>query len=273
MQELLANPAVQSAAIPFIVALVLGWTLHRPRLSGLALPAALAVVTALAAGFSFEPLTATRKLVLTGVACALPVLWLALRRTDGPRAGAVLAALAAAASAWMLLRILEQREPAPAVALGLAAAVYAAALVEGGRRFTRDPVAASAAALFLGLGYGALALLGASALLAQFGIALGAAAGAILLVQMLRGPSPAPAWSLVLPVAVAGSMAGLLAVFTGALPWYCLLPMLAVPWAASLPGGGDRRPTWLAAILSSLAALVPALLAVVLAWMAARAAG
>ena len=67
--------------------------------------------------------------------------------------------------------------------------------------------------------------------MAQAGIAIGASAGAVLLIQMLTG-KPAPlGWTLALPANVVAGLVGLLAVFTGALPWYCLLPTLAIPWA------------------------------------------
>ena len=89
----------------------------------------------------------------------------------------------------------------------------------------------SSAALILGLGAGALALLGASAMLAQIGIALGAASGATLLVQMIAGRRAPVGWTLALPASVIAALVGLLSVFTGELRWYCLLPTLAVPWA------------------------------------------
>jgi hypothetical protein len=128
-----------------------------------------------------------------------------------------------------------------------------------------DGVSAAATSLMLGLAAGALALLGASALLAQIGIAVGAGAGAVLLIHMAglkRGPA---GWTLVLPAATICSLVGLLAVFTGSLPWFCLLPTLAIPWAARL-ARRERDAPWLAAVLTSLAGVVPLLLAVGLAW-------
>src|SRR6185369_5821652 len=146
-------------------------------------------------------------------------------------------------------------------ALALAAAgtvAYCVALLAGGDRVARAPVSAAATALVLGLASGALALLGASAQLAQLGIALGAGSGAVLLVQMLRG-APAPlGWTLGLFAQVVAALIGLLAVATGSLPWYCLLPLPLVAWAARLAPGA-ARPVWQRAILCSLFALVPAL--------------
>ena len=122
----------------------------------------------------------------------------------------------------------------------------------------------------MGLGTGALALLGASGLLAQIGIAVGAAAGASLLVQMLAGQRAPPGAALSLLATVVAALAALLAVFTGSLPWFCLLPTLAAPWATRLVPAGER-PVWLTAFLTALAALGPMFLAVGLAWFTAGA--
>jgi hypothetical protein len=157
-----------------------------------------------------------------------------------------------------------------AIVGGLGAAAYLAALVESAHRVGDDGVRASATGLVLGLGMGALAVLGASALLAQAGIAVGASAGATLLVQMLAGKRAPGGWTLVLPAAVVTGLAGLLAVFTGALPWYCLLPTLAAPWATRLVPAGER-PVWLTSVLTAVVALIPMLLAVGLAWFTAGA--
>src|SRR3954470_10508022 len=103
MEELLANPAVQAAAAPFLVALAASVALRKTRLLGLAVVLAFAVVIALTVGFSFESLTATGKMMLVGLASALAVLALEMRRV--PESAAVRAALAAtvaAAAVWMV---------------------------------------------------------------------------------------------------------------------------------------------------------------------------
>jgi hypothetical protein len=61
-----------------------------------------------------------------------------------------------------------------------------------------------------------------------------------------------------------------LAVFAGALPWFCLLPVLAAPWMARA-FASRRSPAWLAAIRGSALALLPMIVAIGLAWaMASR---
>ncbi len=269
MNELLNNPAVQAGVAPFLVALIVAVLLHRSRLLGLAIGAGFFMVVFLALGFSFDSLTSVRKMILSGVGATVLVLLLELGEVQAkPAVRAALAAAAAAAAVWVIARVLQQREMGAALFAGAAAALYLAALVESGNRIGSDPVRGASAALMLGLGCGGLALLGASASMAQAGIAIGASSGAALLVQMLTGKRAPLGWTLALPANVVAGLVGLLAVFTGALPWYCLLPTLAIPWATCLVPTG-KWPVWLTAFLSALAALIPMLLAVALAWFAA----
>jgi hypothetical protein len=273
LEELLGNPAVQAGVAPFIASLVGAIALRRTRWMGLAIAAAFFLVVALTIGYSFESLTATRKLILIGGAAfvAAGVLELTSRRpTAAVRGGLVCAASAAAV--WMLWRVLEQHELGPAVGRAVGAAAYVALMIESYVRAPVESVGAAATSMLLGLAAGALALLGASALLAQFGIALGAGAGAVLLVLMLRGQPGATGWALTLAVAMIAAFLGLLAVFTGSLPWYSLLPTLAIPWAVRLVQAARHGPR-VAAVLMALAGLVPLLFAAALAYWGASGTG
>jgi hypothetical protein len=271
MEQLLTNPAVQAGIAPFLAALLVSVPLRRTRLLGLAIAAGFLVVIALAIGFSFESLTSTRKMILVGLAAAIAML--AIEAAAVPHRPAVRAALCAVAGAgavWVVLRILQQKDGGMALLAGAGAALYLALLVESTLRAGDDGVRASSIGLALGLGAGALALLGASASMAQVGIAIGAGSGATLLVQMLAGQRAPAGWTLALVASVVSGLACLIAVFTGALPWYCLLPTLAVPWATRLVAAGER-PVWLSSILTAVVALIPMLLAVGLAWFTAGA--
>lgn len=271
MNELLDNPVVQAGVAPFLVALVVAAILGRSRLLGLAIGAGFLTTVALVMGLSFESLTSVRKMVLVGLLATLAVLVLELAKLQPKmRVRVVLAVLAGAAAVWVLLRVLLQQPLAGALLTAAAAAIYLALLSDSTTAASGDSVRASAAALMSGLGAGALALLGASAMLAQIGIAVGAASGATLLVQMIAGRRAPAGWTLALPASLAAGLVGLLAVFTGELRWYCLLPTLAVSWAVRLVPAGARA-VWLTAIMASAAALVPMLFAVGLAWFAAAA--
>lgn len=269
MDELLQNPAVQAGVAPFVAALVAAGLLMRTRFLGLAQIVGLTALVALAIGFSFESLTSTRKLVLVGLFTLFPLLLLELKDWSmRPVARSAVALLAGLAAVWVVLRVLQQKETATALLAGAASALYLAALVESTLRVGSDTVRGAATGLVLGLASGALALLGASALLAQVGIAVGAAAGATLLVQMIASRRAPAGATLSLPASVVAGLVGLLAVFTGSLPWYCLLLTLAIPWAARLVPAGPR-PVWLTAFLTALAAFIPLLLALGLAWFTA----
>lgn len=269
MNDILQNPAVQAGVLPFAAALVVAAALRNTRQLGLSIVAGFLCAVALTMGFGFESLTSLKKLVLVGIAASVLAAVLEAM-IDQPRTvhRALVAVAACIASLWVLQRILAQRDMLPLAIAAAGAATYCIALLAGGERAGRDPVCAAATALVLGLASGALALLGASAQLAQLGIALGAGAGAALLVQMLGAASAPVGWTLGLSAQVIAALVGLLAVATGSLPWYCLLPIPLVAWAARL-APAHPRPVWQRAVLSVLFAMVPALLAVALAWFTA----
>jgi hypothetical protein len=271
MNELLDNPAVQAGVAPFLVALLVSAMLGRTRLLGLAIGAGFLTAVVLVMGLTFESLTSVRKMVLIGMASIAAVLALELGSIElSGKARAMIAVLVGAAAVWIVLRVLQQQPLGKALVAGVAAVLYIALLVDSTLAVGGDPIRASAAALMLGLGAGALALLGASAMLAQIGIAVGAASGATLLIQMTLGRRAATGWTLALPASVIAGLVGLLAVFTGELRWYCLLPTLVIPWATRLaPGNG--RAVWRTAIFTAIAAAIPMLFAAGLAWFAAAA--
>ncbi|MEO5670755.1 MAG: hypothetical protein ABIR26_08710 [Ramlibacter sp.] len=250
---------------PFLVALVLSALLVRTRFLALAQVAGFVVLAYLAIGLSFESFTSTKKLALVGFGTGF--LAIALEREGGfsRRSVAALVVVLATATTWVAWRLLAQLDIGPALLRGAVAILYVTVLAASTLHVSRDPVAGAATGLMVGLGTGALAVLGASALLGQVGISVGAAAGATLLAQMVRGRNAPVGWTLSLPASVVSALAGVLAVLSAALPWYALLPALAAPWATRLVPAKIQK-TWLRAFLCSLAALLPMLAAIALAW-------
>jgi hypothetical protein len=167
----------------------------------------------------------------------------------------------------MVSRVLGQKDGAPLWLAGTGVALYAAALMLSMLLLSTDTLRASVGSTVLGVASGALALLGASASMAQIGIALGAASGALVLVQMLRGEPAPPGAFIVLPVALICSLVGVGASLTGELPWVALLPMPLIGVAVHLAKVRAGRPIWLAAVVAGAAALVPAAHAAILAWL------
>ena len=268
MQELLNHPAVQGGLAPFVAALLVAELLQRLRLSGLAIIAGFAATVYLASDFSFEPLTASRKIVLLGLLSAGLSLPLMLLKADWLRA--VLAVAGGLAAVWVVQRILQQQEAAAVMLWGVGCMLYAGWLVFWMDGLGDNSMRAGSAGLALGLGTGGAALFGASALLGQFGLALGAAAGAYLLIQMLTS-SPLPCGrSFTLPLALVAGTSGCLAVLTAQLPWYALPVLAVIPVAAKIPLPA-KQALWLQTLLLSAVTLACAAGAVYLTWRVAGA--
>lgn len=272
MTDLLMNPAVQAGAVPFAVAALLASLLARTRFLVLAVASGALVLLYLTVGFAFEPLTAVRKLTILILGALVLALGLEAGGVGARKSVIVALALAASIGAvWAAQRILEQQEPRAAWLSALAAMAYVALVVGGTLAAGTGPLRASVIGACLGWGNGALAVLGASALLGQLGVALGTACAAVALVQMLRGQEAPAGWTTALPAAVGAALVGVLACATGELRWHLLLPLLLVAPAAWLVPAGMRKP-WQNAILCGLTAMVPVVIAVVWALLSQRAA-
>jgi hypothetical protein len=271
MSDLLLNPAVQAGIVPFVVAVLLAALLARTRFLAAAVASGAVVLLALTVGFEFQPLTAQRKLTILVLSALLIALALEAGGVGARKSVIAALALAAAVGAvWALQRILEQLDARAAGLWALAAMVYVGLLVGATLAAGTRPLRASIAGACLGWGNGALAVLGASALLGQLGVALGTACAAVALVQMLRGQEAPAGWTVALPAAVGAALVGVLACATGELRWHLLLPLLLVAPATWLIPNGLRKP-WHDAILLGLAALLPVVVAVVWALMSQRA--
>jgi len=260
MNQLLANPAFQSGVVPFIVALVAALLLRPlgPAVAGIGFPVAYYVSAYLVTGLQFMPLTSTRKMLLVGLAAAalgLVLDWISPRKRSVPL---LLAVLGAAAVLWMIWPVIVRKEGAELWSTTAASLVYAGWLIGTVHGLRGRPDGAAVAALALGLGTGISALLGASALLGQLGIAVGAAAGAYVLLDLSRWPIPTGS-SFILPAVTLGAMVGVAAVVYARLPWYSLLPLAALPLLMRIPlpsnFSGRRRVLALCAIAVPAAAL------------------
>lgn len=252
LQQLLNNPAVQAGLAPFLVALITAALFQRVKLSGLAIIAGFAVTVYLASDFTIEPFTAARKIVLLGLisaALALLLTLLNLRRFDS-----LLPVLGGAAAIWTVQRILQQQPLQAALVWGAGCAAYVAILVWGMDKLSdKEPLRAAGAASALGIGTGGAALVGASALLGQFGLALGSAAGAHLLIQMIVNKALPTGRTFTFPLAVIAGLTGCVAVLSAQLPWYALPILAAIPfaaWLAPLPRLSVRMQSLLLSILT-----------------------
>lgn len=268
MNDLFANPAVQGGVAPFVAGLIAVVLLGRFRLGGLAVVAAFATAVYFIAGFGLTPLTATRKIIVLGLAAPIVgiVVDFAFRPT---RLGSILLAIAgAAAAAWVFWPILAQKEAARALLPG-ATALLATAWVVGysEERLAGDSVRTAASGLAMGLGTGVAAIFGAALTYGLIGVAVAAGSGAFLLVQMITGKRGYAGATFTLSVSVVSILIAAAAMILAQLPWYSVVVLALVPVAVNLrvPAGAAL---WLQAVLSSLYGFAVAAIACALAWHA-----
>ena len=232
MHALLNNPAVQAGFAPFLAALITAELFQRVKLSGLAIIAGFAIMIYLASDFTMVPLIASRKIVLLGLIGAALGLLLSLIRISW--FNILLPVLGGAAAVWCMESILRHQTPQAMALWGAGCAAYVAFLAWAMDMPEKDAPRAVCAGTALGFGTGGAALFGAAALLGQFGLALGSAASAALLIQFISN-KPLPTGRLfTLPLAMIAGLTGCLAVLSAQLPWYTLPILACIPIVARL---------------------------------------
>lgn len=269
MQALLEHPAVQAGIIPLGVALIVGALLCRTRYAWLAVVAGYAAMVALSTGFSFTPLTAARKLLL--VVLLSPLVGLVADRVPRPSRAftASLAVAAGVVAPWVFLSVLSQRAGMDGYAVGAGIGVFVAVLVYAVARLRDDGLRAGAAGVGLGLATGIAGVLSASIGFLLSGVAVAAAAGALLLVQVLFSRGIAPGYTGTLPIAIATGLFAVGTLLLAELRWFVLPLLLFIPAAVALPAA-ERAPRIARAAILVVYALVAAAVPVLAAWYAAR---
>ncbi len=261
MERILASPEFQALA-PFAVALVVTLALRatRPGWTALAVACGFLTIVLLVNGVTVTPLTGTRKIMLIALGAAPAGLALATA-IRGRALAATFAAGAGLATLWVFWTVLSRKSGLDLV-FGVATIAYVVWLVSGLHGLAGQPLRAAAGGTALALGTGISVLLGASALLGQLGMALGAASGALLLIAALFG-NVQPGSAFTLLVALTSGLLGGAGVLLAQLPWFALLPLLLVPAIARVPMP-ERLPRWLTAGAVFACAAAPAATAVLL---------
>ena len=228
-----------------------------------------ATMIALTTGFQFSPLTASRKILLMGL--IVPVIGVAADLIPRPsRAIAAVFALAAGlASIWALASVLRQQEGSAPYVAAAGIAVFGFVLTALVLALRDDGLRTGAAGLGLGLATGVAAVLSASIGFLLAGIAVAAAAGALLLVQVIFSRNIAARFTGALSIAILTSLFAAGSLMLAQLPWYALPLLLLVPLAAMLPTS-KRMPLIARAALLAFCSLVAAIFPIAAAWYAAR---
>jgi hypothetical protein len=270
LQALLSHPAVQAGIAPLIVALVIAGLGHPLRLSGLAAAGGFFAAVYLIGNFALEPLTATRKIVLLGMAAPLIGLLADLAFKPTRMAGVVLGALFGLGAVWVFWTVLAQKPTAQAFLHGGAVAVFVMAVVAFTMALYADPVRAGAAGIGLGFGAGIGSVIGASALIGQYGIALGAASGGFVLLVMIAGNRLAAGATFVLTISVVSALLAAGAALLAKFPWYAAALLGLAPLAVRLPVPQPANPA-VQTVVASIYSIAVAAGACALAWTTARA--
>jgi len=270
IQNLLAHPAFQGGVAPFLAGAVVAALGQPLRLARLAPVAGFLAGVYLIGNFTFESLTATRKIVLLGAAAPLVGLFVDLAFRPGRAFGIVLGAVFGAASLWVFWTVLGLRPVPQAVVNGTGMFLLVLLTVMATTALRTDPVRAGAAGLGLGVGAGAGGILGASALIGMYGMALGAGAGAFVLAVMILGRRVAAGAAFTLSVSVTAALLAVGAAMLAKFPWYAAATLALVPVVVRLPLPRLARPA-AQALVASAYSLAAAAAACALAWAASRA--
>ncbi len=270
MDEVLNNPFVQSALVPFVVSLLVAWLLrpHGGYWAGLSAVAGFIATAYLLTDLQLFPLRSDRKILLLGAAAV--VIGLLLDLFPWRRVAEGVALLGGGAAAlWLVWPRFRFMEGGELWFLAIAGTLYVTCLSISTIGLRKQAVKADAAVFALALGTGLSALLGATALYGQLGAAIAAAVGARIFIYALGKPVNAGAVML-LPLVLISALLGLGAVVYAKLPWFSLLALLFVPLLVRVPLP-ERVPRLLHLLLLLLLALLPAALAVFLTWREAGA--
>jgi hypothetical protein len=265
MEDLLNNPFIQSAILPFCVSLIVALLLrpHGWHWAGLSAVAGFAATAYLLTDFQFFPLRSDRKIMLLGSGAL--VLGVLLDLLPWRRVAPLLLSLAAVGAAlWLVWPLFRSREGMALWGLAIGGAVYVAWLSATTESLRDKGLQADAALFGLALGTGLSAVLGATALYGQLVSAIAAAVGARILLFLLGRPVAAGSL-MVLPLVVVTALFGLGAVGYAKLPWYSLLPLMLVPLLVRVPVP-TALPRLVQQLLLMLLALLPAVVAIFLTW-------
>ncbi|MDC1288119.1 hypothetical protein N8198_09555, partial [Gammaproteobacteria bacterium] len=260
MEQLLSRPEIQSAVVPFIIALLCYLGLQKVTTTAWiwALFAAFLASAALINGLTLTPLTGTRKIILLVIASFLTATLLPRVMPNRNLQRRFTTIVCQIALLWVFWAVLTRMDSASMV-LFLVGSISLVLVLEWlFVNVAEHPAQLHGSGVSLLLGVGLSATAAASALLGQLALALAAASGGAFLGWVLC-PSAGGRQTIhpitVIPYVLAPALLGVAAVIFARLPWYALIPLASIPFAISLvPQKTESR--FLRALLTSLPGLV-----------------
>lgn len=274
MQDILAHPAFQSAVAPLVCGLVVALLMRRFGVmwQGLALVTGLLVSVWLTVGLNFQPLTSTRKIILSSL--LLPFLsFLLVRFSSLPIWRTLfLALLTGLVALWVVWPVMARQEGMDILLTGGKMALFAAVVTGLLSGLGRNDLAKEGGALLaLGIGTGVSSFIAASALYGQLAFAVTAALGGLLLVMLalpgkektVTGIGNFSLFAASIPLALIGGAATVYA----KLPAMALLFLVLVPLFAAIPieKKFNLQNLWLRGSVAAVLGLLPAIPAI---WLA-----
>ncbi len=241
MEELLAHPAIQAGVLPLIVASVSALILRRfgTIWAGFGFLFAFYSTVYLIVGFDLTPLTSTRKLIILGFIAFLVGLSLDLKTIQKSILPFVLAILVACGILWIIWPVLIRKQGSELWVLAISSSLYTAWLTASFHKLQAQTTKTTVSIFALAMGTGISVMLGASALLGQLGITIGAAAGVFILLSFFFSHFKL-AYNYVIPSVSLSAYIGIAGVIYASLPWYSLLPLMFIPLAAQIPNLENR---------------------------------
>ncbi len=260
--ELLNHPAIEAGIVPFIIALIAGAILPRrfSWWSTLVFAIAYFVAAWLILDGRLSPLSSSRKLVVLG-ACAVIVGLIARRLFSANALQQTLIILAITAVGWLIWPKLVRIDIWQQIILATSTGIYALWLTFAFHQMRDEDIATSVSATVLGIATGLCALIGASSLLGELGIAVGVSTAVITFYGLTRRADHGAGFYF--PVAVLCSLIGIASVLYAKVPWYVLIALASIPLIAML-FEWRYKPGIMRIIKLGTLILIPAIIAVFL---------
>lgn len=244
LEDLLNNPAIQGGIAPFIVALVIAGLFMKFRnLAALSIVGGVLTTVMLTTGIQFDPMTSTRKITLLIIIIPLIALLLDLfHAEESKKIVPIFYAIAAASIIWVLWPVLSRDPFSETLIPLLGYIIYATWMTGVFLKFVEMPrISAASAAVGTGFAIGIVAMIGASALLGQLGIAFGVAASAYLLTQVVSRNDEPAGFTFCLSSAFIAALLLPAAVVYAKVPWIVIPFIALVPLFAFYPFEEDRH--------------------------------